>query len=215
MKEARTNIVDQTLQNYTAKLDWFFQEYENRLDQMCRNDTHQSVVDNPEDYKEAVINLFTDFQDSHKNIRLISLGTETGEYYFDPNRNSVPDGYDPRVRPWYQLAVDKNDDNVHYTGVYGDINTGKPNITMIKRLHDKSGMFIGVLGIILDLEQMVEENKSSKIGEHGYTFVTMGSEYLIYKEGIQIGEIIQDEAIKILFYSTMKNMMDPDIQREF
>lgn len=196
LKESRTDIVQQTLENYTSKLDRFFQEYENGLDQMCRNDALQGVVSNPEYYTDSVIALLTDFQDAHKSIRLISLGTETGEYYFDPNRNSVPEGFDPRVRPWYLLAAEADDESVHYTGVYADVNTGKPNITMVKSLRDDKGRFIGVLGIILDLEQMVEDNKANKIGEHGYTFVTMGAEYLIYIDGMQIGEIIEDETIK-------------------
>ena len=196
LKESRTNIVQQTLQNYSNNLDRFFREYENGLDQMTRSDALRNVVADPIQYKEIVIAQLTDYQDSHNNIRLISLGTETGQYYFDPNRNHVPDGYDPRVRPWYRLAVDLADDEVHYTGVYADINTGKPNITMVKALHDHSGNFTGVLGIILDLNYMVDENKMNRIGEHGYTFVTMGTQYLIHPDGIQIGASISDETIK-------------------
>lgn len=196
LEESRRNVVQQTLQNYSTSLDRFFQEYENGLDQMTRSEALRGVVADPEQYKEMVIAQLTDFQDSHKNIRLISLGTETGQYYFDPNRNSVPKGYDPRVRPWYRLAADADDDKVHYTGVYADINTKKPSITMVKVLRDDSGNFVGVLGIILDLNHMVEENKVNRIGTHGYTFVTMGNQYLIYQDGMQIGEEISDETIK-------------------
>ncbi|MDK2807870.1 MAG: hypothetical protein PWP24_604 [Clostridiales bacterium] len=196
LKESRTNIVLQALQNYSDSLDQFFEEYENGLDQMTRSEALRGVVADPERYQKMVISQLTDFQDSHKSIRLISLGTKGGQYYFDPNRNSVPKGYDPRVRPWYLLAADANDDKVHYTGVYADVNTGIPNITMVKALRNRSGDLIGVLGIILDFNQMIEENKVNLIGSHGYTFVTMGSKYLIYKDGTQIGEEISDETIK-------------------
>ncbi len=217
LKESRRNVVQQTLQNYSNSLDRFFQEYENGLDQMTRSDALRGVVSDPERYKEMVIAQLTDFQDSHKGIRLISLGTETGQYYFDPNRNSVPKGYDPRERPWYRLAAEADDDNIHYTGVYADINTGKPNITMVKVLRDRSGNFIGVLGIILDLNQMVEENKTNIIGNHGYTFVTMGTQYLIYQYGTQIGDLIPDETIKNISISqksgayTRKNKGDTEV----
>lgn len=195
LKASRTNVVQQTLQNYSKSLDSLFQEYENGLDQMTRSEALRGVVSDPERYKAMAIAQLTDFQDSHKSIRLISLGTETGMYYFDPNRNSVPEGYDPRVRPWYRLVADANNDNVYYTGVYADVNTGKPNITMVKALRNPSGKFIGVLGIILDLNRMVEENKANRIGTSGYSFVTMGDEYLIYKDA-PIGALIPDETIK-------------------
>ena len=195
LKESRTNMVQQTLQNYSSSLDRFFQEYENGLDYMTRSEALRGVVEDPEKYREMIIGQLTDYQDSHKDIRLMSLGTETGQYYFDPNRNSVPEGYDPRVRPWYRLAADAENNKIHYTGVYADINTGKPNITMVKALRDHNGKFIGVLGIILDLDQMVEENKTYSIGNKGYAFVTMGSQYLIH-QNTQIGEVISDEEIK-------------------
>ena len=200
LKESRTNVVQQTLQNYSKSLDWFFQEYENGLDQMTRSEALRGVVVDPDRYNEMVIAQLTDFQDSHKSIRLISLGTETGMYYFDPNRNSVPEGYDPRVRPWYRLAADANTNNVYYTEVYADVNTGKPNITMVKALRNRNDDFIGVLGIILDLDRMVEENKSNRIGIHGYSFVTVGGHYLI-DEDAEIGETISDEAIKSISMS--------------
>ena len=105
LKSTQTFAVDDSLQKYNNFLDQFFSQNEASLNQFALSSDVKNVLSNPEENQKKIISSFKEFQDSHPdNIKLISYGTESGAYYFDPARNSVPEGYDPRKRPWYLLA---------------------------------------------------------------------------------------------------------------
>lgn len=212
MKETRTGIVNQTLQNYIDKLDSFFDEYEDSLNQLARSEALQGVTENPVRYKQDVITLLTDFQEGHTDIRLISYGTESGAYYYDPGRNEVPAGYDPRKRPWYLLATadDSDDYSVKYTEIYADIATGKPIMTMVKVVKDRFNDRVGVLGILLETSDFIAQNKSYKIGQEGFTFITRENKYLIHNDIRLINSEISDTGI----LDATKNKQNGTIVRE-
>lgn len=194
LKSTQTVAVDDSLQKYTNFLDQFFSQNEASLNQFALSSDIKNVLSNPEENQKKIISSFKEFQDSHpNNIKLISYGTESGAYYFDPARNSVPEGYDPRKRPWYLLA--KGLDKVGYTDVYADASTGKSIITMVKKVTNDSNEMVGVLGIILELDTLTKINSDNKIGTNGYTFITQGENYLIHNDKELINKPIDDPLI--------------------
>lgn len=196
LKSNQTLAVDNSLQKYTTLLDQFFSQNEASLNQFSLNYEVKNILSNPEEYQKKIIASFKDFQDSHpKNIKLISYGTESGAYYFDPARNSIPEGYDPRKRPWYQLAKGLDKDKIGYTNVYADASTGKSIITMVKKVTDDKNQMVGVLGIILELDALINMNNENKIGQNGYTFITQGENYLIHNNKDLINKPIEDPTI--------------------
>ena len=196
LKSNQTLAVDNSLQKYTTLLDQFFSQNEASLNQFALNYEVKNILSNPEEYQKKIIASFKDFQDSHpKNIKLISYGTESGAYYFDPARNSIPEGYDPRKRPWYLLAKGLDKDKIGYTNVYADASTGKSIITMVKKITNDSNQMVGVLGIILELDTLINMNNENKIGQNGYTFITQGENYLIHNNKELINKPIEDPAI--------------------
>jgi methyl-accepting chemotaxis protein len=196
LKSSQTIAVDDSLQKYTTLLDQFFSQNEASLNQFSLNYEVKNILSNPEEYQKKIIASFKEFQDSHpKNIKLISYGTEGGAYYFDPARNSVPEGYDPRKRPWYLLAKGLENDKIGYTDVYADASTGKSIITIVKKVTNDSNQMVGVLGIILELDTLITMNSENKIGTNGYTFITQGPNYLIHNDKELINKPIEDPII--------------------
>ena len=196
LKSSQTIAVDDSLQKYTTLLDQFFSQNEASLNQFSLNYEVKNILSNPEEYQKKIIASFKEFQDSHpKNIKLISYGTEGGAYYFDPARNSVPEGYDPRKRPWYTLAKGLEKDKIGYTDVYADASTGKSIITIVKKVTNDSNQMVGVLGIILELDTLITMNNGNKIGTNGYTFITQGPNYLIHNDKELINKPIEDTII--------------------
>ena len=84
----------------------------------------------------------------------------------------MPEGFDPRTRPWYHIATDKTP---KVSAPFVDVVSGKIIVT-VSRAVFKGDKKIGVIGIDLDLTRISQQVTDIKIGESGYAFV-------LYKDG--------------------------------
>lgn len=77
--------------------------------------------------------------------------------------------FDPRTRPWYQLATQSLYEGIHWTAPYGFVPTGDPGITAAVRVNAPRGSYILAFDILLeDLSEFAQDIKASP---HGLTFV--------------------------------------------
>ena len=101
----------------------------------------------------------------YPEIASIYFGTEKGEMFIAP-KNVLPEGFDPRERPWYQEAM-KNKGKTIWTRPYLDVVTGELIFSLAHEIDDSNGKSIGVLSIDVKLTEMVAFIKSEKISENG------------------------------------------------
>ncbi len=104
-------------------------------------------------------------------IRAIYLGTEEGKMYewgqgpgFVENTPTFPEGYDPRIRPWYRTAVEQGGYAVTDPYIYASIKA--MGVTAVKPVY-ADGKFVGVLGLDLifdGLQNMVDSLNVEKGG---------------------------------------------------
>jgi methyl-accepting chemotaxis protein len=92
------------------------------------------------------------------------IGFEDGRMILGSN-TKMPDGYDPRVRPWYKKA--KKIGKVGVTDAYQDASTKKFIVTIMAPIYDKERKFLGVYGIDLALDDLVRAIENAKF-EGGY-----------------------------------------------
>ena len=79
-----------------------------------------------------------------------------------------PQGYDPRLRPWYHRAVVARD--TAFTTPYVDMTTHKMVIAIVKPLM-MDDRFSGVISADIILDTLQQNVMNAKIGESGYTFI--------------------------------------------
>lgn len=77
--------------------------------------------------------------------------------------------YDPRKRPWYEAAI--GNDNVSSSGVYVFSGTGRPGLTLSRRLVTEDNVRLGVFGADVSMAALAEFLKGQKIGKTGITFI--------------------------------------------
>ncbi len=94
----------------------------------------------------------------------IYLGHPNGDFTIRPQMK-MPDGYDPRVRPWYKdgLAAGRT----ILTEPYIDMSTGKMVISIVTPVSQQ----VGVVGGDLALDGLVEIINSLNFGGMGYAFL--------------------------------------------
>jgi len=95
------------------------------------------------------------------------LGDSKGGFVIRPD-TKMPDGFDPRVRPWYKGAQGSNGSTL--TEPYIDAATGQLIIS-IATPSSKAGQSVGVVGGDLSLQTLVDNIGALNFGGMGYAFL--------------------------------------------
>nr|WP_236182639.1 methyl-accepting chemotaxis protein [Pseudomonas sputi] len=95
------------------------------------------------------------------------LGDATGHFTIRPDAK-MPDGFDPRVRPWYKGAESSTTSTL--TEPYIDAATGQ-TIISIATAAKKAGQSVGVVGGDLSLQTLIDTLSARDISGMGYAFL--------------------------------------------
>ncbi|MDI2140915.1 methyl-accepting chemotaxis protein [Pseudomonas sp. ITA] len=95
------------------------------------------------------------------------LGDATGHFTIRPDAK-MPDGFDPRVRPWYKGAESSSTSTL--TEPYIDAATGQ-TIISIATAAKKAGQSVGVVGGDLSLQTLIDTLSARDFSGMGYAFL--------------------------------------------
>ncbi len=120
--------------------------------------------------KDRVLTLLNRMVTSEKAVMALYLGDVTGAMAIQPDQD-LPDGYDPRVRPWYKDAEAKGE--LIFTAPYVDAFSGKLVISPAIPVFNKAAgnQLVGVLGADVSLDTISESITQTKIGQTGYVTI--------------------------------------------
>ena len=118
------------------------------------------------------------------NLKDNNTGGFMQDYHLDEQGNSIdlhnPQPYDPRLRPWYQSAVQAG--RPVWTEIYqfiGSKGTEQLGMSFVYPYFDDNGVLQGVLGSDFTLSKISEFLRSVKIGKTGKTFIVERSGLLV------------------------------------
>ncbi|WP_148883219.1 methyl-accepting chemotaxis protein [Thermococcus aciditolerans] len=115
-------------------------------------------------FRAFLLDRFRSVKDLDPNIAYVYFGSTSGGMYMWPDE-PLPEGYDPRARPWYQEAVAKN--GPIWTEPYQDASTGKWIVTYSEPIYI-NGKLVGVIGVDVFVSTLIEQSKEITIGQSGY-----------------------------------------------
>lgn len=191
--------LSETILNDTdSKIDRFFLEIDYLADSLKRNRSVYNV--NLENMKELFI---TTVYARNEYLRAIYLGTKEGEMYewgvgegFINNKPTFPEGYDPRVRPWYKEALKAEGFAVSEPYIYASINA--LGITCVTPVYDNNNRFVGVLGLDIILQGLASMIKDLQIQKQGkvillnQNYEILADQFNEYTENITQLKIFED-----------------------
>lgn len=96
------------------------------------------------------------------------VGLEDGKF-IDGAQSTLPPGFDPRKRGWYQKAKEKN--QLIFTDAYVDDNTKKYVVSAAVPVKGTKGSMRGVAGIDISLDYISELTKAININGKGFGFI--------------------------------------------
>lgn len=116
------------------------------IDKDSKIDQYENIVSNIASKLESGwpsdINAFLEWESSHLGMEHIYFADENGSMYCSPNVQ-LPEGYDPRERPWYNGAAENG---TYVSKPYADIVNGGELVTVSKSVHS-NGKIVGVIGV--------------------------------------------------------------------
>ena len=95
------------------------------------------------------------------------LGNKDGSFMIRPD-SKMPDGYDPRARPWYKSA--ENSSGSALTEPYIDLASGQLVISIVNTVR-KAGQSVGVVGGDLSLQAIADSLNALSFDGNGYAFL--------------------------------------------
>ncbi|MBN2975742.1 chemotaxis protein [Pseudomonas fluorescens] len=124
----------------------------------------QNIAINPE---PTVVASLLDQKTLTSSFMATYVGDSKGAFTIRPD-TKMPDGFDPRVRPWYKGAQASNGSTL--TEPYIDAATGKLIIS-IATPSTRGSEAVGVVGGDLSLQTLVDNIGALKFGGMGYAFL--------------------------------------------
>jgi methyl-accepting chemotaxis protein len=153
----------QTLSEVNGGIDNYFNGFGNMITILA---TNYNVVNSDNSVNSSFIpGLLQNLKESEDDIFSVYFGTTDGNFQIYPN-NKMPDGFDPRERPWYKQALDYKG-QVIITLPFADAQTGK-NVVSIAKTVERDGKVVGVCAMNVSLDTLTEKIALKKLGSRGY-----------------------------------------------
>ncbi len=136
----------------------------------------QNIAINPE---QATVSSLLEQKALTSTFMASYLGDATGHFTIRPDAK-MPDGFDPRVRPWYKGA--ESSSTATLTEPYIDAATGQ-TIISIATASKKAGQSVGVVGGDLSLQTLIDTLSARDFDGMGYAFlVSADGKILVHPE---------------------------------
>ncbi|WP_107314584.1 methyl-accepting chemotaxis protein [Burkholderia metallica] len=118
----------------------------------------------------SIFSLFKPFGENHASMRYLYVGTKWGGFVQWPIE-SFTKSYDPRVRPWYDLAMNSPNKIVRPAPYLSLASSGGVSISFARVVKNTRGETIGVIGGDVTLDAFAKVTGAMHFGETGYLIV--------------------------------------------
>ncbi len=147
----------------------------------------------PDGQEDIVRTKLTQYMRLHPDVEGIYIGTQTGKFIREPFKQ-MPDGYNPTDRSWYKEAIE-NKGKVIVTAPYQSTSTKNMVVTVAKQTKDGKG----VVGINLNLDNIVKVSKMIEIGNKGYTVILDQNKQVVSHPSKKAGSKITDSWVTPIY----------------
>lgn len=165
-----TNDFEHNSQNTIKMVDSTINTYFNDIEEILNTlseDRALLVPINDTISEDNLINTLATYHSNFKNFAMVYLGTSSGKMLLS-QKIELPKDFDPRVRPWYQDAVES--DSIIWTEAYLDASSGDTVISAAKAIKS-NGRLMGVVGVDINLSMLSSFVNSASLGENGYVAI--------------------------------------------
>ncbi|WP_413162665.1 ATP-binding protein [Capilliphycus salinus ALCB114379] len=146
-------------------------------------------------YNNPELSLSLDIKDETTNDFLYSYQLDN-QGKIDKLLKSSTIPYDPRVRPWYEAAIEAN--QPIWADLYNWFDEQGLSLTFVRPIRNNQNQIIGVTGADISFQEFNEFLRQQKIGQSGQIFIIDRQGYLIASSTLEaVFTIENNQASKI------------------
>lgn len=192
LKTKFTNDMFNQATNMSSVLTDIIKYNKEVIEMLSKNCDAKEIHKYPQN-QARMMKYFYECRDTHDDIITIYYGEATGKHHATVEK--IPNGFDPRTRPWYKEAVSANG-NIIVTQPYEDVNkAGRYVITLSKIVKNNEGQVSGVVGTDITLDTLSDKVSSVKVGENGFTtIIDSNGNIIASKDKSLVGKNSKDES---------------------
>lgn len=196
--QAKGKIESQMIQSANSGVDRMNNEVTNLIEPIqtdisfFANRIDASIYGEGEE-NQALAEKFTEYLETHPKVTNIYFASSEGTMTIFPEQD-LPEGYDPRTRPWYE-AAELSGQEVAITNPYVDASSQKMMITVSKKTSDGSG----VVAVDVDVNDIAEVASTIQIGKEGYVAIFDQAQQVVIHPSTAVGEKIDESWTESLF----------------
>ncbi|ABR50709.1 methyl-accepting chemotaxis sensory transducer [Alkaliphilus metalliredigens QYMF] len=192
-----TNILEEELKSSSlqvvegleSSMDFFLTGMENGVAMLSQDANAQQILDFP-DYEPWMMGTFSSYLENHSNVLNVYIGTAKGDMMIYPE-TELPEDFDPRARPWYEVAIAADD--IAWTDPYVDAGTGQLVVTVAHPVYNSYGSneLVGVVALDVALGSLESLVLNTSLGQSGYVSLTNGEGVtMVHPDADLIGDIM-------------------------
>jgi methyl-accepting chemotaxis protein len=168
----------------TQAINIFYDQLDKNIDMLASNPLLKMVDSSISTYKntteltqmdpvakggieKTIYELLEQYASSHKGTSYVYIGTTEGSFIQWP-KDTIPAGYNPVKRPWYQDAISKNGSIIRTAPYAFKTQLLTSNA---RTFTDKNGKVLGAIGIDVEQSAISDMLSKMKIGETGYAII--------------------------------------------
>jgi signal transduction histidine kinase/DNA-binding response OmpR family regulator len=120
-------------------------------------------------YEQRIYDEFIRIHQSNDNYGLVFMANNDGQYAQAPEGSYKAPGYDPRLRSWYEEAI-QDPDAITITSPY--LTTGGGMVcSIMTKTYDPQGLPLGLLGVDYSLQSLTRDLNGRHILQTGYLVI--------------------------------------------
>ncbi|MGT4649847.1 methyl-accepting chemotaxis protein [Bacillus cereus] len=187
--ESKTDLNDTILQSAKDNVSILNKIVDDELENKHVDVTHFAKILTQGDYNadqlQNVQSKFDQYIQLHPEIETIYTTSSNNQFIHAPV-GKVPEGFNPLESTWYKDAVKANGEII-VSSPYKSKATGNMVVAIAKQNADKSG----VIGVDLNIDDIVKTSKMIKIGKQGFVSIVSQDKTIVVHPTLKPGEKLE------------------------
>ncbi|PGX90728.1 chemotaxis protein [Bacillus thuringiensis] len=187
--KAKTDLNETILQSAKDNISILDKIVDDELENKQTDVSHFAKVLTQGDYNpeqsQNVQSKFDQYIQLHPEIETIYTASSNNQFIHAPV-GKIPEGFKPLESSWYKDAVKANGEII-VSSPYKSKSTGNMVIAIAKQNADKSG----VIGVDLNIKDIVKTSKMIKIGKQGFVSIVSQDKTIVVHPSLKPGEKLE------------------------
>ncbi|PEV24066.1 chemotaxis protein [Bacillus thuringiensis] len=187
--KAKTDLNETILQSAKDNISILDKIVDDELENKQTDVSHFAKVLTQGDYNpeqsQNVQSKFDQYIQLHPEIETIYTASSNNQFIHAPV-GKIPKGFNPLESSWYKDAVKANGEII-VSSPYKSKSTGNMVIAIAKQNADKSG----VIGVDLNIKDIVKTSKMIKIGKQGFVSIVSQDKTIVVHPSLKPGEKLE------------------------